>query len=257
MAERLKYSSPAIEKAFAVLELISRHPDGLRMTDIVDRLGLPKTSTFVLLRSLEQMGYLMADPDNRYRLTLKLFELGMRAMNQVDIISVARPYLERLVDEVGLTAHLASLEGGDAVYLARTDAPGLIRFDTFVGKRAPAHLTAVGKAILAHLPEEELDALLPTLNLAAGTERAVHSADDLRRELAKIRRTGYAVEDGEEVEGVRCVAAPIHADGTRVVASVGVIQLESRLGEERLPAVAAELVRTARRISQVITGEGS
>lgn len=257
MADRLKYSSPAVEKAFAVVELISLHPEGLRMTDIVDRLELPKTSTFVMLRSLEQMGYLMIDSSNRYRLTLRLFELGVRAMNQVDIISLGRPFLERLVDKIGLTAHLASLEGSDAVYLARTDAPGLIRFDTFVGKRAPAHLTAVGKAILAYLPGDELDALLPTLNLAAGTDRAVHSARALRHELAEIREAGYAVEDGEEVEGVRCVAAPIQADGKRVVASVGVIQLRSQLGDERLPAVAAELMQTARSIAQLLMGEVS
>ncbi len=253
MSKGLRYSSPAVEKAFAVLELISHHPGGLRMIDIVEQLELPKTSTFVLLRSLERMGYLAADSDNHYRLTLRLFELGMRAMSQVDIISVARPHLERLVDETGLTAHLAALEGGDAVYLARVEAPGLVRFDTFVGKRAPAHLTAVGKAILAYLTSEELEALLPALDLSAGTARAMHSKEDLRRRLTEVREAGYAIEDGEEVEGVRCVAAPIRGDGGRVVASVGVIQLQSQLGDERLPVVAAELMRTAESIAQVVT----
>lgn len=257
MSEKSQYSSPAVEKAFAVLELISHHPNGLRMTDVVEQLSLPKTSTFVLLRSLEKMGYLMADPDNCYRLTLRLFEIGMRAMNQVDIISVARPYLDRLVQETGLTAHLASVEGGDAVYLARRDAPGLVRFDTYVGKRTPAHLTAVGKAILAHLPGAELDMVLPELDFTAGTARAVSSSDALRAELARIQEAGFAVEDGEEVEGVRCVAAPVHQYGGRVVASVGVMQLQVTLGDDRLPEVAAELLRTAEAIGQVLVAKVS
>jgi DNA-binding IclR family transcriptional regulator len=255
MNEKSQYSSPAVEKAFAVLELISHHRNGLRMTDVIEQLSLPKTSTFVLLRSLEKMGYLMADPDNCYRLTMRLFEIGMRAMNQVDIIAVARPYLDRLVEETGLTAHLASVESGDAVYLARRDAPGLVRFDTYVGKRTPAHLTAVGKAVLAHLSGDELDLLLPKLDFAAGTTRAVRSPDRLRVELAKIQKAGYAVEDGEEVEGVRCVAAPVLQHDGRVVASVGVIQLQTALSDDRLPAVAAELVRTARAIGQVLVAK--
>lgn len=256
MAEN-RYSAPAVEKAFAVLELISRHSNGLRMVDVVEQLALPKTSTFVLLRSLEHMGYLIADSNNRYRLTLKLFGLGMRAMNQSDIVAVARPHLDRLVKQTGLTAHLASLERGDAVYLARVDAPGLIRFDTHVGKRAPAHLTAVGKAILANLPSEALEPLLPVLDLSAGTDRAAHSDAALRRELDRIRQAGYAVEDGEEVEGVRCLAAPVRRDGEPVVASVGVIQLRSLLDDDRLPEVATAVVETARAISQEVARLGA
>lgn len=257
MVEKSRYSAPAVEKAFAVLELISHYSDGLRMVDVVEQLALPKTSTFVLLRSLEQMGYLVSDSSNRYRLTLKLFGLGMRAMTQSDIVAVARPHLDRLAKQTSLTTHLATLERGDAVYLARVDVPGLIRFDTYVGKRTPAHLTAVGKAILANLAAEELDALLLTLDLSAGTARAAHSAAALTAELAKVRDVGYAVEDGEEVEGVRCLAAPVRRDGEPVVASVGVIQLRSKLDDDRLPGVAAKVTETARAIAHEIAAVGA
>lgn len=252
MTEKQRYSAPAVEKAFAVLDLISHHPRGLRMIDVVERLALPKTSTFVLLRALERMGYLEADSKSRYRLTLKLFGLGMRAMSQSDIVTVARPHLDHLVEETGLTAHVATLERGEAVYLARVDGPGLIRFDTYVGKRAPAHLTAVGKAILAYLPEAELDALLPALDLRAGTTRAAHSADRLKSGLRETRERGYAVEDGEEVEGVRCVAAPILPEGGRVLGSVGVIQLQSMLADERMTKAADAVARTANAIGHEV-----
>lgn len=240
-----RYSAPAVEKAFAVLELISRHPDGLRMVDIVQLMRLPKTSTFVLLRSLERMGYLTGDEQNRYRLSLKLFELGMRANKQTDLTTVAEPHLDRLVEQTGLTAHLAALEDGQAVYLAKVERQGFVRFDTFVGKRTPAHLTAVGKAILAALPDDELDRVLPDLDLAAGTTRAVHTARGLRRELTDIRANGYAVEDGEEVEGVICLAASVRPADGPVVGSVGVIGLRSGLDDARLRKLGAEVADAA------------
>lgn len=255
MTDKQRYSAPAVEKAFAVLDLISHYPDGLRMIDVVEQLALPKTSTFVLLRALERMGYLEADAKNRYRLTLKLFGLGMRAMSQSDIITAARTHLDRLVDETGLTAHVATLERAEAVYLARVDAPGLIRFDTYVGKRAPAHLTAVGKAILAYLPESELEALAPALNLHAGTTKAAHSMERLRTALRETRERGYAIEDGEEVEGVRCVAAPILPKAGRALGSVGIIQLQSMLDDERMEKAADAVARTANAIAaQVAAG---
>jgi DNA-binding IclR family transcriptional regulator len=252
VTQKASYSAPAVEKAFAVLDLISHHPNGLRMIDVVERLALPRTSTFVLLRALERMGYLHTDADNRYRLTLKLFSLGMRAMTQSDVVAVARPHLDRLVEQTGLTAHLAALERADAVYLARIDAPGLIRFDTYIGKRTPAHLTAVGKVMLAHLPAGELDELMSAFDLSAGTAKAVHSEKALRRRLVEIQKQGYAFEDGEEVEGVRCVAAPIVCEDARMVASVGIIQVRSMLDDKRVPKVAASVMRTAQEIASEI-----
>src|SRR5262245_17045249 len=100
------YAIPAVERAFATLELVSRHPEGLRMVDVVERLGLPKTSAFVLLRSLEGLGYLVKDGDNRYRLAFKLFALGMRSMSQADLAGAARSHLDRLGKRTGLTVHL-------------------------------------------------------------------------------------------------------------------------------------------------------
>ncbi|MGH3385623.1 MAG: IclR family transcriptional regulator, partial [Nocardioidaceae bacterium] len=169
--EEKRYATPAVEKAFAVLELVSRHSQGLRMVDVVEQLALPKTSAFVLLRSLERLGYLSRDGDNRYRLTFKLFALGMRAMSQADLVGVARTHLDQLVERTGLTVHLAGLELGEAVYLSKVDGPGLVKFDTYVGKRAPAHLTAVGKAILAYLAPDDLTAVMNQLDFAGGTTR--------------------------------------------------------------------------------------
>ncbi len=250
--EEKRYATPAVEKAFAVLELVSRHSQGLRMVDVVEQLALPKTSAFVLLRSLERLGYLSRDGDNRYRLTFKLFALGMRAMSQADLVGVARTHLDQLVERTGLTVHLAGLELGEAVYLSKVDGPGLVKFDTYVGKRAPAHLTAVGKAILAYLAPDDLTAVMNQLDFAGGTTRAIHSPRLLRQELTHIRRIGYAVEDGEEVEGVRCVGAAIRREGEGVIASIGVIGLRTTLDQDNLAEIGAEVVRAAQAIAREV-----
>jgi DNA-binding IclR family transcriptional regulator len=252
MADKPQYAAPAVEKAFAVLELISHHPEGIRVVEVVNQLSVPKTTAFVLIRSLEGLGYLVRDDENRYRLTFKLFELGMRAMTQADVVSASRAHLDRLVRRTGLTVHLAALEKGDAVYLSKIDGPGLGQFDTYVGKRSSAHLTAVGKAILAFLSNDARRDVLAQLDFASGTRHAIRSPSLLDKEFQRIRQVGYAVEDGEEVEGVRCIGAPIRRSHDGVIASVGVIGLQSTLTDDRLSEIGDEVARTAEAISHEI-----
>ena len=252
-AKRGKYSTPAVEKAFAVLELISRREQGLRMIDIVDELELPKSSAFVLLNALDQLGYVSRDSDGRYRLTLRLFELGMRAMRamrDVDVASVAVPQLERLRDVTGLTVHLARRDRASVVYLLKIDGPGFVRFDTYVGKRAAIHLTGVGKALAAYLPPAELDAIAPDLDFTRGTAKSAKSLQVFKANLKKVRANGYAIDDEEEVAGVRCVAAPIRNHLDEVIASVGVVGLARDMTGEALPRLAAAVREAAAAISQ-------
>jgi IclR family transcriptional regulator, acetate operon repressor len=251
-AKRGKYSTPAVEKAFAVLELISRRERGLRMVDVVEALDLPKSSAFVLLNALEQLGYLSRDADGRYRLTLRMFELGMRAMRamrDVDVARVAAPHLERLRDATGMTVHLARRDHGSVVYILKLDGPGFVRFDTYVGKRAALHLTGVGKALAAYLPPAELEDVARELDFSLGTAKSAKSVQAFKNNLKKIRACGYAVDDEEEVPGVRCVAAPIHNHLGAVIASVGVVGLASDIMGDALGRLAASVTETAEAIS--------
>jgi IclR family acetate operon transcriptional repressor len=249
---RGKYSTPAVEKAFAVLELISRQDHGLRMVDVVTELELPKSSAFVLLNALEQLGYLSRDDEGRYRLSLRMFELGMRAMRAirgVDLTSLAVPHLERLRDTTEMTAHLARRDHASVVYLLKIDGPGVVRFDTYVGKRAALHLTGVGKAIAAYLPDAEVDELARDLDFTRGTTKSPKSLQALKSNLKKVRVTGYAIDDEEEVAGVRCVAAPIRNHLDEVIASVGVVGLAHNISGTAVSRVAAAVKETARAIS--------
>jgi len=250
--KRGKYSTPAVEKAFAVLELISRSNQGLRMVDIVDGLGLPKSSAFVLLNALEQLGYLSRDDEGRYRLTLRMFELGMRAMRAMrdtDVANIAVPHLERLRDAAGMTVHLARRDHASVVYLLKIDGPGYVRFDTYVGKRAALHLTGVGKAIAAYLPPAELEGLASDLDFTRGTPKSPKSLQALKSNLKKVRVNGYAIDDEEEVAGVRCIAAPIHNHLDEVIASVGVVGLAHNIAGAAIPRLAASVIETAHAIS--------
>jgi len=247
--KRGKYATPAVAKAFAVLEFISRREPGTRMVDVVEHLQLPKSSAFVLLTCLDQLGYIARDGEGRYRLTSRMFELGMRAMRDLGIAEIAAPHLEELRDATGMTVHLAGRDEASVVYQRKVDGPGFVRFDTYVGKRAPLHLTAVGKAIVAYLPDREVDRIGQELDFTAGSDKSIKSIPALKAALKKVRANAYALDDEEEEPGVRCVAAPIFNHRGDVVASAGVVSLSHDLRGNGLKRVAATVIETARTIS--------
>ncbi|MBV9131570.1 MAG: IclR family transcriptional regulator [Chloroflexi bacterium] len=241
--------SPSIDKALGILEFLSEHPNGVRMVDIARELGLPKSSTHLTLEVLRARGYVNRDASGCHHLGLKLFELGARVLQALDVRQVARPHLEALSRRTGLTSHLAKLDGYQVVYLDRVDGHGLVRFDTYVGKRAPVNLTAVGKAIVAYLPEPELDEIL-RVDFRRGTERAPALPYDFKAQLRDFRELGYMVEDEEEVPGIYCVATPLRQTGGSVVASIGVIGLKSDLAAGGFKRIGTELRAVAAQISE-------
>lgn len=246
---RGKYSTPAVEKAFAVLELLSHREQGTRLVDVVEQLSLPKSSAFVLLSCLQDLGYIARDGDGRYRLSSRMFELGMRAVRNMDLTEMAVSHLEKLRDLTGMTVHLAGRDDGAVVYQSKIDGPGFVRFNTYVGKRASLHLTAVGKALAAYLPDAELDRVAARFDFSRGTDKAIKSERGLRLALKKVRERGYALDDEEEEPGVRCVAAPIRDHRGVVVASAGVVGLAADLRGEALKRVAAAVTESTNAIS--------
>jgi DNA-binding IclR family transcriptional regulator len=253
--QQVEPRSPSIDKALSILELLSAHPEGLRMVDIARELRLPKSSTHVTLDFLSARGYVQRDERGGHRVGLKLFELGARVLQSLDIRQVARPHLEALSARTGLTAHLAILDGHEVVYLDRVDGHGLVRFDTYVGKRAPVNLTAVGKAIVAYLPEARLDEILRAA-FRRGRQRAPALPFDFKNQLRAFRERGYMIEDEEEVQGVYCVAAPLHEATGNVVGSVGVIGLKSDLPAGGFDRIGAEVCQTTAQVSAQLGYQG-
>ncbi|MFC5650583.1 IclR family transcriptional regulator [Paenibacillus solisilvae] len=243
---------PNVDRAFNILELLCESPEGVRFIDIYEQLNLAKSSAFVLLENLEMKGYVEKTPDGRFRATLRLFQLGSKVLNNLDIRAIALPYMTALRDETVFPVHLAMLDGPDIVYLEKVESSGFIKFDTYVGKRAPVHLTAVGKAIAAFLNEDQLDDIIASRGLGGGTDKAVTTKTEFKTVLETVRELGYSIEDEEEVHGIRCIGAPIRNHTGKVAASISIIGLHRELPATRIPEFGKKVIETANRISSAL-----
>ncbi|MDA8346939.1 MAG: IclR family transcriptional regulator [Thermaerobacter sp.] len=245
------YKAPPIERAFAVLELVGAASSGLTLADLVEATELPKTTVFVVVSSLRDLGALRLE-DTRYFLGPKIAELGGQAVQRMDIRSVALPHMQRLAEQTGLTVHLGVLGGSTVHFVAKVETEGFIRFNTYVGLTQPFHLSSLGKAIAAYLPEEQLEAALRT-PLVRRTRYTTTEPATFRDHLLAVRRLGYAVEDEENEEGVRCIGAPIF-DGSGNVAAVSVTAIRSQLPVEAFADTSTLVMSAANAISGDLGG---
>ena len=197
------------------------------------------------------------EPEGKYRLGLALLSLSSRAMEGMDVREVALPLLHHLVDRSGLTAHLAVLDHGQAVYIAKADAPGFIKMNTWPGRRMNLHSTSVGKALLAYLPEEELAPIIEK-GLKKWTPHTITTPARLYADLEHVRRRGYATDEQESTIGIRCVAAPIFSpQGTPpagITASIGLTGTITQFHGSDMHRFAEMVKDAARRISQQLGG---
>ncbi|MGN0984051.1 MAG: IclR family transcriptional regulator, partial [Gemmiger sp.] len=213
MAE--KSSVQSIERIFALIEVLAAHPAGASLQQLAQEAQLAKSTAHRLLASLVGLGYAMQDQETgRYRLTLKMFELSSGIVNSMDIMSVAKLHLERLAQRTGEAVHLVIRDGQDIVYLYKTES-GPMRMSSRVGLRSPLYCTGVGKAILAALPEEEVNEIWRHSTPQKLTGKTITDLPSLRLQLAGVRACGYAVDDEENELGIRCVAVAIPGPGGR------------------------------------------
>jgi Transcriptional regulator len=199
----------SLDRAFALLEHLADAPgpDGVALSELAARSGLPLPTIHRLVRTLVASGHVRQLPSRRYALGPRLIRLGEAASRMLG--EWARPQLTALVEATGESANLAMLDGDAVVYVAQVPSRHAMRMFTEVGRRVPAHCTGVGKALLATLPPAEARALITRTGLPAATPHTITDPDALMRELDRIRARGYAVDDAEQELGVRCVAVAI------------------------------------------------
>jgi IclR family acetate operon transcriptional repressor len=234
----------------AVLELLAA--DGpLTLAEIQRRGALNKTMTFRLVRVLRELGYVDRDPEaHRYSLALKLHRLGEAAAPRLDIIAAGQPRLDALRQVFGETTNLGVIDEGQIVYVAMAESsrPGL-RMASHVGGRGGLHSTAMGKAMLAFLPEAEREALLAGVELMPVTPKTIVNLDELREELTRTRRRGHAIDNEENEIGARCVGVPILDANGRPLAAISISGPAGRIDEAALGAIADRLWSASREIS--------
>lgn len=224
------------KRTFDVVETVQQLGTA-RVSEVADERDLPESTAHAYLRSLVELGYLVRD-DQKYRLSLKFLHVGGSARRDRSIFDVGRPTVDRLADETGERANLMVEENGEGIYVYKAMGESGVKLDTFPGTILPLHTTALGKAILAHLPDERIAELVDDRPLEKVTENTITSPDQLRSELESIRERGYAMDDEELNEGMRCVAAPILVDEAvlgAVSASGPVGRVHGSRFEEELP----------------------
>src|SRR5262245_24629410 len=240
------YLIQSVSRALDILEAFAVGQEELGVTELSRKLKLHKNNVFRLLATLETRGYVEQDRETgNYRLGMKTFEVASVFLHHLGLAKQAHPVLEQLAAETGEAAYLAVLDGPWAVCIDMVDTPHAVRVVSQLGRRLPAHASALGKIQLAFRPQEELEQLWKQHELAAATPRSVTDAGRLGEELARIATQDLALEDEEGAPGVRGVAAPVRDYQKRVVGAVGVLGPVLRLTLERLQGELAPRVRTA------------
>ena len=236
--------------------MLSAEPAGLTFTDLVTRLRFPKSSLHELLSLLAERSFIEVGPDQRrYTLGIRVWEVGQAYARHREIVSIAIGEMEKIVATINETVQLSILDHTDNVYLAKVDCTHPLRLQTDVGKRFPAHATALGKVLLSQLSPEEASRRLRAKDLAQLTPRTIIDVDELMRTLGKIRGQAFAVDWEEGMEGLRCVAVPLRGhDG--VVAAISASVPIFRAATERMTAAVKLLADASLAISRSLGAIG-
>jgi len=232
----------SIDRALQVLELFSLEKPEWGITEISKALNIYKSNVHNVLTTLAEKGFVIKNSKtDKYKLGIKFFELGSIVIKNMDLRKIAHPYIEKLSKEFNETVHLGVLDKGRVVSIEREESDKSLCSHVEIGKRTPLHCTAVGKAIMAYLSEDEINLIIREKGLEKFTENTITTKKDLENEFKKIRKQGYAVDKIEHEEGVRCVAGSIRDYTGKVVASMSVSGPAFRINESNIPSIAKKV----------------
>lgn len=246
--EQRAYSVPALEKTILILNALSE--SDLTITDLYTQLELPKSTTFVILNTLEQNSIIQKTAEGKYCLGYGVIRWGISYFRSMEVTTIARMHLEKLVSGTPYTAHLATPVKHGAVYVDKVEGEGFVRFATSIGQIQKFHLSAVGKALAVDKPEDELANLLSdelSQSSLANKERILNKfIDDTRF----VKKHGFSIEDEEFEDGIRCIGAPIRNYTGAVVASLSITALSRDLPAVKFITIGEQVKATANAISQ-------
>lgn len=248
-----KENLTSIDKALYTLDsLCTDGSRGVSLKELSRELGFNKSTTHRILDTLQQHGFARQDPENKkYKPGFRIVELGEQVLENIDLRKEAHEELRKLSDRINEVVHLGSFEGGKIVYLDKFDPPErAFQLYSSIGRRVPVHCTGLGKAILAYLPKERAKKILEEEELQKHTAQTITSPAKLGEELEEIRETGYAFDNKEHEEEVRCIAVPIRNHNGEVKAAISVTAPSYRVDLQELQDYAPKVQETARKISE-------
>ncbi len=239
--------SQSVGRALQILIQLGEGPASL--DELAAVTGVHKTTVLRVLRTLAQERFVVRDDSHRFYLGSRLFELSSRALDQREVRRVAGPHLAAFNRKYGRTTHLAVLEDGEAVYIDKLESHDQIRMYSRIGLHPPMHSSAVGKVLLADLPEAEREDIVAHLAMNATTPNTITDPDTLLAELETVRRQGWAHDREENEASINCIAAPVRAASGRTVAAVSISVPDVVLSYDQLLALLPALLSVTRAIS--------
>jgi len=241
---------PAIKRAFSLIELLAKQGSGLGISELHRSLSLPLSTVATIVYTLASLGYLERDTKTaRYYLSVKLLGIAHHALEHVDLIGKCHGVLEELVRESGLTGHIAVRRGYDSMYVDKVVSDGLIQISSYIGLRWPLHTSAAGKALLAFLPDEELNLLVKDMSLKKLTANTITSKQLLMKQLQMFRRLGFSSEINEGELGIACIAAPLFGSRQELSAVVSLTGTTHQITKAKTKTLGALIKVYARNMS--------
>lgn len=245
----------SVERVFSILEALSEYPKGISLGDLSEIVSLHKSTVFRLLSTLGKMNYITKDSiTGKYKLTIRLFEIGSRALDGFDLLSVSRPYLEKLTSLTNEVTHLVVPDDQWVVYLYKQAPHNFSIMSSAIGMRNYMYCTGVGKSIMAACSDEEIIRIWHSSEIIPYTPSTLTSLAAMQAEIKIIRQQGYAIDNEEHEPGIRCVAAAITDFSGKAIAAISLAATTYRMSDARIQELAPLVISTAKSISSVFGG---
>lgn len=242
----------SVERALTILEVLSLYPKGIGLTELANKLDLAKSTTHRLLNTLRMNGYVIQDyKTEEYLLGTKVIELAGTILDNLNIRNVAKRDLEELCAKTNEVVHLCIHENGEVIYIDKFESDQTIRMHSRIGKRAMMHSTGVGKVLLSGMERQQVDEIIRTKGMPSMTSYTITNASELYERLETIRLQGYEIDNLENEEGIRCIAAPIYDFEGKIIASFSISGPDNRMTEKYIKSKLVDLViETTNKISE-------
>lgn len=241
----------SVDRTLTILEVLSDYEDGLGITEISEKVELHKSTVHRLLNTLIFKGYIKQDKNtNKYGLTLKLFELGNKKVESMDLVSVVEPYLKELMEKTNEVVHLGMREGSDIIYVSKMEPQKSMKMYTRIGMRKPIYCTAMGKAMMAYMTEEEAQKIWDESDIQKLTNNTIVDFNDIKENLRDIREKGYAMDDQEVEEGIRCVGTILKDHKSRICGAISISGSILSFTEDKISYYSKVILEHAEKISK-------
>src|SRR6202171_4980094 len=245
----------SVDRALLIIETLAEDDEGYRLSDLAVRTGLSTSTVHRLLATLEKRRFVQFDRyESKWHVGAQSFAVGATFARRRNFVAQAMPYLRKLRDLTRETANLAVVDDESIIVLTRIESREIMRSLTKVGGRVAMVASGVGKAVLATYSDEDVSAIIRHHGMPRLTEKSIVRPSDLFKELAKVRRDGYAIDDEEACMGLRCIASVVYNDCGEPLAAISVSGMTSRLTDDRLPSLGRSVREVAAELTAALGG---